>query len=132
MRKKDKEKIEIIKQTVSSYFGVSVDDAINGGREFDEKNARQFIKFFVKEQLGFGWSYIAKIIGGDHTTALYSHKLISDLIEIDAIYKEMYEDLTERLNFHFSYLTSTKRYYDLQRKIRRGQTRSYQRHRVAA
>lgn len=88
---------DIINNT-ADYFSVSVDDLYGSSRSQSLANARQIAMYLCRELTSLSLPKIGQLFGGrDHTTVMYAHKKISQLMtERRATYNQVTE-LTHRI-----------------------------------
>lgn len=88
---------DIINHT-ADYFNVSVEDLYGSSRSQSLATARQIAMYLCRELTTLSLPKIGQLFGGrDHTTVMYAHKKITQLItERRAIYNQVTE-LTQRI-----------------------------------
>ena len=88
---------DIINHT-ADYFNVSVEDLYGSSRSQSLATARQIAMYLCREMTSLSLPKIGQLFGGrDHTTVMYAHKKITQLItERRAIYNQVTE-LTQRI-----------------------------------
>lgn len=88
---------EII-SAVCSYFGITREELIGGGRKKELILPRQIGIYLIREQTSKSYPEIGKIFGGkDHSTVLHAEKRIIDLIKIDSSIKSDIEKIRQNL-----------------------------------
>lgn len=94
---------DIITHT-ADYFKVSVDDLYGSSRSQSLATARQIAMYLCRDLTSLSLPKIGQLFGGrDHTTVMYAHKKISQLMtERRAIYNQVTE-LTHRIKQNNSY-----------------------------
>ena len=94
---------DIINHT-ADYFNVSVDDLYGSSRSQSLANARQIAMYLCRDLTSLSLPKIGQLFGGrDHTTVMYAHKKISQLMtERRAIYNQVTE-LTHRIKQNTSF-----------------------------
>jgi chromosomal replication initiator protein len=94
---------DIINHT-ADYFNVTVDDLYGSSRSQSLANARQIAMYLCRELTSLSLPKIGQLFGGrDHTTVMYAHKKISQLMtERRAIYNQVTE-LTHRIKQNTNY-----------------------------
>ncbi len=88
---------EIINQT-ADYFNVGVDELYGSSRSASLANARQIAMYLCRDLTSLSLPKIGQLFGGrDHTTVMYAHKKIAQLMtERRAVYNQITE-LTNRI-----------------------------------
>lgn len=88
---------DIINHT-ADYFNMSVEDLYGSSRSQSLATARQIAMYLCREMTSLSLPKIGQLFGGrDHTTVMYAHKKITQLItERRAIYNQVTE-LTQRI-----------------------------------
>lgn len=94
---------DIITHT-ADYFKVSVDDLYGSSRSQSLATARQIAMYLCRDLTSLSLPKIGQLFGGrDHTTVMYAHKKISQLMtERRTIYNQVTE-LTHRIKQNSSY-----------------------------
>ena len=94
---------EIINHT-ADYFKLSVDELYGSSRSQSLATARQIAMYLCRDLTSLSLPKIGQLFGGrDHTTVMYAHKKISQLMtERRAIYNQVTE-LTNRIKRNSSY-----------------------------
>jgi len=94
---------DIINRT-ADYFNVTIEDLYGSSRSQSLANARQIAMYLCRELTSLSLPKIGQLFGGrDHTTVMYAHKKISQLMtERRAIYNQVTE-LTHRIKQNNSY-----------------------------
>jgi len=94
---------DIINHT-ADYFNVSIDDLYGSSRSQSLANARQIAMYLCRDLTSLSLPKIGQLFGGrDHTTVMYAHKKISQLMtERRAIYNQVTE-LTHRIKQNTSF-----------------------------
>ncbi|MBI2013455.1 MAG: chromosomal replication initiator protein DnaA [Candidatus Colwellbacteria bacterium] len=85
--------------TVASFFEISPNELISKSRNKQLIEPRQITIYILRNVLNMSYPYIAAKIGNrDHTTAIYSHKKISDQLPKDTNLQRKLETIKEELN----------------------------------
>lgn len=87
-----------IKKLVADYFKLSVDTLHSKTRKRDIVIARQLSMYFAKTFTNNSYKVIGKEFGGkDHSTVIYSVKVIKDLMDTDQDFKKTVEELEKQV-----------------------------------
>lgn len=88
---------DIISET-SEYFGISIDDLHGPGRSQQIALARQIAMYLCRELTPLSLPKIGQLFGGrDHTTVMYAHKKIANLIAEDRSTYNQVQELTSHI-----------------------------------
>ena len=88
---------DIISET-SEYFGIPIDDLHGPGRSQQIALARQIAMYLCRELTPLSLPKIGQLFGGrDHTTVMYAHRKISDLIAEDRSTYNQVQELTSHI-----------------------------------
>jgi chromosomal replication initiator protein len=75
---------EQILQTIAQEFGVTMDDLLSQSRSQRVAFPRQVAMYMLREESELSLPKIGEMLGGrDHTTVMYGHEKINDLLERD-------------------------------------------------
>ncbi|HDJ99751.1 MAG TPA: chromosomal replication initiator protein DnaA, partial [Firmicutes bacterium] len=89
---------EEIKNVVSSYFSISVEDIEGGKRSQDYTIPRQIAMYLIRELTNLSLPQIGNLFGGrDHTTVLYSIDKIKRELKKDENLKAAVEEIRRML-----------------------------------
>jgi len=92
--------VQILDQ-VASHFGIEIEDLVGRRRNRAIARPRQIAMYLMREETDSSLPQIGALLGGrDHTTILYGHEHIADLIEQDAHMRREVVALRERLYEH--------------------------------
>ncbi len=87
-----------ILKTVADFYDVGERDVMGSSRKREVVKSRQVIIYFLRKDLNYSYSYIAKKIGGkDHTTIIYSYSKIEKEIQKNNEIKEEISHIKESL-----------------------------------
>lgn len=90
--------VDKIKDVVSAYFNMEVDDMLQKSRKREIVQARQIAMFLAKHYTKQSLAFIGMSIGGrDHATVLHACKTVDDLMSTDKHYKSCIEEIEEQL-----------------------------------
>ncbi len=90
--------VELIKEMVSEYYGISVEKLGSKTRKQDVALARHLSIYFSKEYTKNSLKSIGKHFGGrDHSTILHSCKTIKDRMDTDTAFKDTVASLEKRM-----------------------------------
>lgn len=91
--------IDNIKELVAKFFDVSVDKIDGKTRKRNVVEARQFAMYFCKEYTEETLKTIGKSFGKrDHSTVLYSVKVVENTINTDMLFKDKLVSLQKEIN----------------------------------
>ena len=85
---------ERIKETVSSYFGVTQESMLSQRRDREIVVPRQLTMYFMHSLLSLPYKRIAAQFGRDHTTVMNACDRIAAMIDEDPAFKKKVEDVT--------------------------------------
>ncbi|MCK4571543.1 chromosomal replication initiator protein DnaA [candidate division WOR-3 bacterium] len=89
IKKDQRPTLESILKEVSEFYRISVDSIKGSGRSKSLANARQILIYLARELTDLSLKEIGDKLGGrDHSTVLYSHNKISQLIKKNVRLKE--------------------------------------------
>ncbi len=95
-------KAEEILKAVAEVYGISVMDIKGKVRKRTFAEARQVSRYFIMKILRLSSRKIGEITNCDHSTILYSVKVVSDLKETNRSFRkrfnEIKEDITMKIN----------------------------------
>ena len=84
--------------TVADVYGVAVDRILGRERTQLVARPRQIAMYLIREETDFSLPQIGEALGGrDHTTVMYGHEKISDLLERDDNIRRRVIEIKERL-----------------------------------
>jgi len=84
--------------TVADVYGVAVDRILGRERNQTVVRPRQIAMYLIREETDISLPQIGEVLGGrDHTTVMYGHGKISDLLERDDKVRRQVLDIKERL-----------------------------------
>ncbi len=87
-----------ILKTVADFYDINERDITGVSRRREVVRSRQMVIYFLRKDLNYSYSYIAKKIGGkDHTTIIYSFSKIEKEIQKDDDVKEEISHIKENL-----------------------------------
>jgi chromosomal replication initiator protein len=90
--------VEHIRQVVCDYFHVSPTLIQEKTRKREVVIVRQVAMYFAKDYTNASLAYIGNQLGKkDHTTVLYAHKVVTDLIATDRLFRTKIDDLRNRI-----------------------------------
>jgi chromosomal replication initiator protein len=93
--------IDLIQETVASYFNISVDEMKGKRRDKHIVFPRQVAMYIVREETESSLPVIGTAFGGrDHTTALHAIEKITDLVLEDARLQGDLRQIRQRLHEH--------------------------------
>jgi chromosomal replication initiator protein len=73
-----------ILDTIAQEYGITMDDLLSHSRSQRVSFPRQIAMYLLREESELSLPKIGEILGGrDHTTVMYGHDKISDLLERD-------------------------------------------------
>ncbi|MBM3143934.1 MAG: chromosomal replication initiator protein DnaA [Chloroflexi bacterium] len=85
-------------ETVAKAYGVTVDRILGRERTQAVARPRQVAMYIIREETDTSLPQIGEALGGrDHTTVMYGHEKISDLIEVDEKVRRQVLEIKERL-----------------------------------
>ena len=85
---------ELIMQTVSDYYGLSMDDMTGPTRKREITVPRQIAMYLTREMTGMSLPQIGTVFGGrDHTTVLHSCKTVEANMTANTDIKAVVEDI---------------------------------------
>ncbi len=89
---------EHIIDTVADVYGVAVDRILGRERTQTVARPRQIAMYLMREETDISLPQIGEVLGGrDHTTVMYGHEKISDLLERDDKVRRQVMDIKEKL-----------------------------------
>jgi chromosomal replication initiator protein len=89
---------EQILKTIAQEYGVSLEELISGSRSQRIAFPRQIAMYMLREESDLSLPKIGEILGGrDHTTVMYGHEKITDLLETDKNLRRKLVNLQEIL-----------------------------------
>ena len=89
---------ELIMQTVSDYYGLTLNDLIGPTRKREITVPRQIAMYLTRELTGMSLPQIGSVFGGrDHTTVLQSCKTIEANIKTKSNVSSMVEEIKQRV-----------------------------------
>jgi len=75
---------EQIISTVAKVYGVPEEQIMGRGRTKSVARSRQIAMYLMREETDYSLPQIGEVLGGrDHTTVMYGHEKITDLLETD-------------------------------------------------
>ncbi len=87
-----------ILKAVADFYDVGEKDIMGSSRKREIVRSRQVVIYFLRKDLNYSYSYIAKKIGGkDHTTVIYSYSKIEKEIQKNHEIKEEISHIKENL-----------------------------------
>ena len=93
--------IELIQDTVASYFNISIDEMKGKRRDKHIVFPRQVAMYIVREETESSLPMIGAAFGGrDHTTALHAIEKITDLVSEDSRLQADLRQIRQRLHSH--------------------------------
>ena len=85
---------ELIMQTVSDYYGLTLDDMTGPTRKREITVPRQIAMYLTREMTGMSLPQIGNVFGGrDHTTVLHSCKTVEANMKANTDIKAVVEDI---------------------------------------
>ena len=100
--KKKKITINNIAQTVSEYFGITVDNMKSPARSQNISDARKYTIYLAREMTKMSYEEIANFLNKKHTTMLYSYEKIVELADRDIEVKETIRELKQAVLVNIS------------------------------
>lgn len=100
--KKKKITINNIAQTVSEYFGITVDNMKSPARSQNISDARKYTIYLAREMTKMSYEEIANFLNKKHTTMLYSYEKIVELADRDTEVKETIRELKQAVLVNIS------------------------------
>lgn len=94
--------VENIQQLVAEHFNIPVENLRSSSRKREVVIARQLSMYFAKEFTQKSLKHIGESFGKDHSTVLYSHKQVRDLMDSDALFKETVNQLKQKVELNLS------------------------------
>jgi len=91
--------VENIQKLVADYFDIPVEDLRKKSRKREVVVARQLSMYFAKEFTSESLKNIGEFFAKDHSTVLYSHKAVRDMIDTDTGFKDTVEKLKRQVEF---------------------------------
>ena len=93
-RKRKQITAELIMQTVSDYYGLTIDDMTGPTRKREITVPRQIAMFLTRELTGMSLPQIGNVFGGrDHTTVLHSCKTVEANMASNTDVRAVVEDI---------------------------------------
>jgi chromosomal replication initiator protein len=92
--------VENIQKLVADHFGIQVGDLKKKSRKREVVVARQLSMYFAKEFTSESLKNIGEHFDKDHSTVLYSHKAVRDLIDTDAGFREIVDKLKRQVEMN--------------------------------
>ena len=90
--------VERIRQVICDHFHISLSLIQGKGHKREIVRPRQIAMYFAKNHTSASLAYIGSQFGHkDHTTVLYSCKVISDLMETDRAFNAQIEELRRKI-----------------------------------
>ena len=87
---------ELIMQTVSDYYGLTIDDMTGPTRKREITVPRQIAMYLTREMTGMSLPQIGNVFGGrDHTTVLHSCKTVEANMTVNPDVKAVVEDIKQ-------------------------------------
>ncbi len=90
-------KPERILDLVAETYGVSTDRLVGRDRSREVARPRQIAMFLMREETETSLPQIGKVLERDHTTVMYGHDKIADLLERDDKLRRQIMDIKRRL-----------------------------------
>ena len=85
---------ELIMQTVSDYYGLTLDDMTGPTRKREITVPRQIAMYLTREMTGMSLPQIGNVFGGrDHTTVLHSCKTVEANMKANTDIRAVVEDI---------------------------------------
>jgi Bacterial dnaA protein helix-turn-helix len=89
--------IDFIKEEVSTFFGITIEEMDRNTRKRESVQARQIAMYFSNNLTKYSLSFIGQSIGNkDHSTVLHAKKNVKNLIETDKLFKLQIEELESK------------------------------------
>jgi chromosomal replication initiator protein len=89
---------EHIVATVAEVYGIPVGQIMGRGRTKSVARSRQIAMYLIREETDYSLPQIGEALGGkDHTTVMYGHEKISDLLETDDKTRRQILEIKEKL-----------------------------------
>ena len=92
--------VENIQQLVAEHFEIEVERLKSTSRKREIVVARQLSMYFAKEFTNKSLKHIGESFSKDHSTVLYSHKQIRDLMDTDTLFRETVEQLRRKVELN--------------------------------
>ena len=93
-RKQRKITAELIMQTVSDYYSVSLDELVGATRKREITVPRQIAIYLTREMTGMSLPQIGNVFGGrDHTTVMHSCKTVEAAVKNNSGTKDIVEQV---------------------------------------
>lgn len=90
--------VDIIKETVSEYYQLAVENMESTSRKHQIVLARQMAMYLIKELMHLPLKKIGSEFGGkDHTTVMHSCQTIENYLQLDKTVKASYEFIKNKL-----------------------------------
>jgi chromosomal replication initiator protein len=87
-----------ILNTVAQSCGISLEQIKGRDRTQNVARTRQIAMYLIREETDFSLPQIGEVLGGrDHTTVMYGHEKITDLMERDENLRRQVLDIKEKL-----------------------------------
>jgi chromosomal replication initiator protein len=94
--------VENIQKLVAEHFNISVDQLKIRSRKREVVVARQLSMYFAKEFTTQSLKSIGESFAKDHSTVLYSHKKVMDLMDTDKLFKDTVDQLKRKVELNLS------------------------------
>lgn len=89
---------KIVVKVVTDFTGVSLEDIKSKKRHRILTTARQLLQTFLREYTSYELALIGVKTNRDHSTVLYSMRMIKDLIETDKEIRTLYRGIDYEIN----------------------------------
>lgn len=94
--------IENIQNLVAEHFNIPIEQIRSNSRKRDVVIARQLSMYFAKEFTQKSLKNIGESFGKDHSTVLYSHKQVRDLMDTDALFRDTVNQLKQKVELNLT------------------------------
>ncbi|MDR1683630.1 MAG: chromosomal replication initiator protein DnaA, partial [Candidatus Symbiothrix sp.] len=86
--------IDCIKQTVSSYYKLDMQDILSTSRKREMALARQVIMYFAKNYTNYSCAHIGSLVGGrDHATVIHAINTVRNMMETNKVFNAAIKEM---------------------------------------
>jgi chromosomal replication initiator protein len=98
--KDDRKKAEIIRNIVSTYFGVPHYQMVSRGRKAYIVEARQMCMYFIRKYTRLSLKQTGNELGGlDHSTVIHAVETVKNYLSYDKMYTSKFNEVESKIKF---------------------------------
>ena len=97
-------RIKKLKKTACHLYGIKDKDFISRNRARHLIDIRRMVYAICKDLLEMPWTHIGKAFNVNHATIMHHHKIHSNLLQVDSVYKEKFDNLLDIYKADIDYI----------------------------